>query len=304
MKLGLAISAMIVLVIVLTVLVALFRPADAPSRATTGDSLKAQTLPSDVRQLVLPGDRDGDAATLYDQAFRFYQANAAQLRQNDPPEELVRQLRTMLIEAAQATRVSEGFFDRYVKIQAGLYMELEIDDAAGRVAQRVLHHAWFSADQSEQHLKDAIEAVEAVYLMGLRLFDRNVLYASRFNGLYIMENAAAQLENLYREQGDDTRSRRFAGAQREAKEILKAWDDKLKSAMAVPAHIGDLLNVAKNDEELTFRIHATLHMGVALAQPGHRGNRRAMENLLRRYENSDEPLLAEAAKAAIAYRKK
>jgi len=74
----------------------------------------------------------------------------------------------------------------------------------------------------------------------------------------------------------------------------------VRTIMGTDPHVGDLLNVAKNDEDRTFRIAATLQLGIAKFTDGNPGNRSAINAYLGEAKQSDDPMLAEAAAAADA----
>ncbi len=66
------------------------------------------------------------------------------------------------------------------------------------------------------------------------------------------------------------------------------------------AHVADTVNIARNDEDLTFRVAATLNLGVLKFSPGSKGNDRLIKQTLDELKNDPNPLVAEAAAKAQA----
>jgi hypothetical protein len=80
--------------------------------------------------------------------------------------------------------------------------------------------------------------------------------------------------------------------------ITTNWDGKIQLIQAVHQPKGDLMNIAKNDQDPTFRVAATAWLGVAKYNPGSRANEKAINALIANGLKSDDPDIASAAQAA------
>ena len=62
--------------------------------------------------------------------------------------------------------------------------------------------------------------------------------------------------------------------------------------------IGDLINVARYDQDPTFRIAATIKLGIAKFYAGTSSNRLAIQKAIQEARKDSDPLIREAAKLA------
>ena len=66
-------------------------------------------------------------------------------------------------------------------------------------------------------------------------------------------------------------------------------------------NVGDLLNMAANDNDLMWRIEAIRQLGLAraaMSKGGKKADRKAIESLLVGFRNQDDPMLKAAADLA------
>ena len=85
-------------------------------------------------------------------------------------------------------------------------------------------------------------------------------------------------------------------------QIESVWFAKIKQIEAVNAamnlpNIGDMIKIAEDDEDRTFRVFAARRLGFAYYERTDEGNREAINAALDKLEKSDDAQVAAAAKA-------
>lgn len=262
MRIGLLISGLL-LVIVAAVFAYTFvqNAADPPTTATSPERLARVTLPGDAVPLVTPSDPEADATDLYRRAMGYYRANSVELDMEYPPPDKMAALVDLMLAATQAGQVQDGFLD--VQISDDLQAGPNFGDALEGVGLVLLFAA---QDRYQAGDKDgAIALSQAVWLLGRRAFEHNTHLYPRITGLTMMQNAGSQL--LVWLPPEQT-----VGWERGLRRIDDAWMAKLPIVSGTKPHIGDLTNIARNDQDPTFRLAATLRLGIAKFNPGTSGN--------------------------------
>jgi len=88
------------------------------------------------------------------------------------------------------------------------------------------------------------------------------------------------------------------------KKVADAWVPKVgKILKSLRPQIGDLINIARNDKDLTFRVEATLQLGVVKFNPKTRGNLKAITSAIEDAKASEDPAISAAGNAAEAFTK-
>ena len=294
MKLGWYISIGAVLVMLIALAVSLTGYPDPPTSATGPQRLAKIDFPADLPAMFVPDAADTDAATLYEQALLTYDNRRSAFEQGRITGSQVEAMGDTLVEAMHAGKVRHGFLDQYIPLEVG--GEPTNRDALEAVAVQVLDHSIGRYERGET--AEAIDATRAVFVLGLRAFTHNDLLYPRYTGLRIMNTAGQQLYNWAGDESVDAdRLVRWAEA---LDAVQNAWEPKVQIVMAVRPHIGDLLNLAQHDEDLTFRIAAIHRLGIIKFAPRHRGNRRAIGRALDQAMEDENPLISNAAHAANA----
>jgi hypothetical protein len=281
-------------VMLLGLAVLLYGHADGPTKATGSEALAQQTLPADLPKLVEASDPQADAGPYYEQAIALYAENVDALPKTRKHDELVDGLCDLLLKAAAAGRVEDGFLDNHIPVAIGA--QPDYGDAVEQIYENVIVRA------AEQYMKgDATGARElalSVWVFGRRLFENNVRLYHRVVGLDMMESAGSILfEMAAKEGGADAEALRAWSAA--IKAIRTAWQPKLEIIMGIDPHSGDLVNIALNDRDRTFRVEATLRLGIH-RYGADRGNRRTMQRVIGAAIAGDDPMIAEAGRAADA----
>jgi hypothetical protein len=298
MKLGILISSVIVLVLIALIVVASMGFADAPTIATRkAGALAKVELPADLPPIAL---RTGsaDVQPIYEQLLTLYKENPAVFNGEDPPPPSVAQTAAeLLIRAMEEGDVSEPFLDKHLPMR--LNAEPYYTDALVLMPVSMALHAERLKDQGQR--AEAIRLERAIFALGQRVFEKCIRMHHRYQGLRAMAVAATDLYNW--SAGDEALSAEIdpwadPNGTYALGKVVDQWKDKAEIVQTLKPQVGDLLNVAENDQDLSWRIEAVLALGARKRNPGTRGNRRAILNAIEKYRNSSNPLIAQAAQAS------
>lgn len=277
MKVGLLISGMFLAIAVAVVAYTFVQnAADPPTSATSPEKLVLVALPEDAPALVTPVEPDADATDFYRRAMGYYRANSVELDMEKPPPAKVAELADLLLAASRAGHVEDGFLD--VQISDDLQAGPNFGDALEGIGMVLLFEAQSRYQAGDKN--SAIALSQAAWLLGRRAFENNTHLYPRITGLTMMQNAGSQL--LVWLPPEQT-----VGWERGLRRIDDAWMLKFPIVSGTKPHIGDLINVALNDEDPTFRLAATLRLGVAKFNPGTSGNLSAIESAIEEAKQDD-----------------
>lgn len=265
--------------------------ADGPTNATNAAALKNQVLPDDLPAIAEPGQPGVDAGPYYKKALALYTLHPDVLPKTKEHDALVAEVSDSLLKAASAGHVEPGFMDKHIPVKLGA--QPDYGPAVEEIAQDVLMRS-ITLYTSGEHEK-ARDLALAVWVFGRRLFENNTRLYNRNTGLDLMESAGSQLYQMSAEADNDQAM--FKAWGRALDDIRRAWQPKLELILSPNPHPGDLVNIARHDEDITFRVKATLRLGLH-RYAADRGNRRAMQRAIDQAKASDDPLLAEAGRAA------
>lgn len=300
MKWGIIISAAIVLIFVVAVLVGTMGGADRPTSRTSVSKLQAATLPDDLPLVYTPKNPTGDANAAYKKAFDFFLANKEKLAVSegiDPDKKLVLELTDLMITAMNAGKVTQPFLDGQVVMKMNDVAEYE--DSLEWTPELSMYGADLLAKQKKDD--KALDAARAAFALGHRTFTHSVLLYNRQQGLNIMKLAGNRIWEMTSEESPARKAVAAFGGPVE--KIEKSWNNKFEVIMSTSPHIGDLLNIARNDKDLTFRVQAIRWLGVAKFNPKSQGNLDAIHADIAKFKTSDQALIKRAAEVADAFSK-
>ncbi len=294
MKLGVLISMVLVVFLGLLGFFAYWGVADPPTAATSPVHLEKMVLPTDLSPIFIPSAPQGDAARVYDRVLDLYQDHRDTFMTEDyPPTSLTNAMVSLMIEAMQQEKVKQGFLDDHIPVQPGATPDFQ--EALEAIPELVL----IRADEMyrEGNTALAISATRAVWALGQRAFQNNQRLYNRAQGLTIMLDAGEKLLSWISESraADSDNVRQWM---KTIHETDKVWRTKYELTARLRPHIGDLLNIARNDNDISFRVAATLQLGVAKFNPGGRGNRRVILSTIEQAKSSSDPLVVQAGIAA------
>jgi len=293
MKIGIIISLIIIVLLGSMTFFLLRGFPDEPTRATAPDTLKPLMLPSDLPPVFNPTS-EGDATELYNQALRLFADQERQLLSEDPPENTIKRLAQLLTEARDKTGITHGWLDNRIPIAPNALPEYGVGLQA--VMELVYYRANDLYDAGDE--KACAELMQAVWALAQRSFTHNERLAARSTGMQMMEWCAGPMTELSDHLPvDNSEMRRWLQFTREGGAHFQS---KKEIVLGAKPHMGDLLNIAQNDQDPTFRIEAVLRLGVMKFNPGNTGNLRVLNGVLAEAKSSDNPQIAEAGEVADA----
>lgn len=289
MKIGFVISVAIVVVAGAAVAIALKGgAADTPTQASSEAALAALTLPTDLPEVFTPSNPDIESSFIYEKAFVLYTMNRSQFERDEPPKELVDQLAKLIIDASNAGKVLDGFLDRHIPVEPSASPDFE--DAYEGIATVLLGEAAARADAGDNAGAAAIS--RGVFAMGYRGFANNTRLYPRLTGLMFMRSTVPAV--TYWGEAD------LEGWDPALETIEEAWLKKIQIVRGVEPNLGDLVKIAQNDGDETFRVEGMLQLGLVQWNPKTSGNERAIDKAIVAGQASGDPLMKQAADAAAA----
>ncbi len=299
MKLGILISALILLVLAVAGYFLYRRLPDSPTAATAPEQLQKATLPPKLPAIFQSEDAAGDAGAAYDEVFKFYVNDIAEYKDQPIPATASDKLINLLGEAMRAGKMRDSYLDELVPMQMGLDVRPEYGSALelGGIPRIVLTRA----EELKKAGDDAkvLYACRALWALGQRAFENNVRLENRQAGLSIMLSAGTEMYGVAGLQpGLGACLEIWAAALRK---VQDAWNTKIQTIHNVRPQIGDLINIARHDQDGTFRIEATRWLGIAKFIPRHSGNARAIAAAIEAAKSDPDVRVVEAGKAAEAF---
>ena len=281
-------------------------PHSGPTAATMRTGfMDRQEVDLDLRQIVgYAPDQPGNAADDYYRAVEIYLdevadgdevSNAAQERMHEhiAAGAHKQQMNHTLRYWPTELRVRMRYKERYDG-------QMDPADTLHDIAQQMVVYAqraqrYGSRERAEQVLQDT-------FVLGWHMMEERGRPYMVIQGIAIQQQALQALAALYEDWGD-ARAAQLRALQANA----GAWDAIRRSIDAKRSvldrrepHPGDVFNMAENEQDPAWRMQAILLLGVIkLTTTG--GDASYALRLIDRYEASDDPILAAAARAARAY---
>ncbi|MGB0766633.1 MAG: hypothetical protein ACPGYV_02865, partial [Phycisphaeraceae bacterium] len=248
-------------------------PPDSPSGAITETNLAKQNLKtSDLPDLGKAPGGSGSFGQLLAEiagAKNVMRSGGFEQEKKTKAREI-----TQALHGAAAGQLADGFLDAKIPPKRfespDLKQDLQVLGSAVRM-------------QVDAHLEDvefdAARAIAASYLkLGQQAFEKNTRLKSRQRGLAMMRSALSTMGRINRARYDDGAigedELRAANDQimdwnNAIKDVEDVWNSKLKviesvnQAERIP-NIADLVTVANEDKDATFRVFAARRLGYAL----------------------------------------
>jgi hypothetical protein len=293
MKWGILASVALVLVFVIVIVSAVRGKVDGPTAATTRGQLAIRTIPADLSKVHKPTS-DASANEAYRAALDYFVSHREALVAEPPPKAQVLKLTELFITAMNAGSLSTPFLDDLLPM--GL---IEASDSPTNAA---LQWAPTLVLQGSEHFDEdkkpakAREAALAVFVLGHRAFTHSTRLDIRHVSLFAMKEAGNRLFAMTKP-NDPIRAEieAFAGP---LAQVDLQWNEKLKIVKNPKPHAGDLIHIAENDQDRSFRVAATRWLGVAKFNAGTKGNERGIREAIARAKSGSDPELKAAAEAA------
>lgn len=305
---GSAISAGIVILIA----VALYfkfqpGPADKPSGEITEANLAKQTLKtSDLPSLGDAPGGSGSLGALLTEAkavSNFLGAGGIEVEEKAEKAKPVMQA----LHGAAASEMGKGLLD--ANIPPKYFDSPESQSSFAAVGKAV---SVTIENHIEKRAFDEAQGIAISYLkLGQKVYENNTRLKSRQRGLALMKSALRKLGEITRARYDDgeieqdelkARNDKVMEWNNAIKSVEDVWNSKLKTTESVNQKQGipntaDLIKIAKEDEDITFRAWAALRLGYALYERGDQGNQKAIKAAIEELKSDSEKLVADAASA-------
>lgn len=282
-------------------------PSDTASGTINDATLEAQTLPPGLPMF---GTRqtttDTDAMVLFNQieeAERWVNGGI-----NDPAEivENSQGLAKELIALGE-TPLKNGVMDE--RIPDKQFVTREFNLAMATVSRGVQKHIDYYLEQGEYDKATKLAAAQLAF--GRNLFENNLRYKVRAQGLGAMKDALRHLGKIAKESQLDgvMQEADFNAMQADLQKwkeatdkIYQNWNKKVLAIEVVnPAknlpNVADMIRVAKEDKDPTWRVYAARRLGYARFERTDQSNKAAINAALDELEKSSDTQVAAAAKA-------
>ena len=308
MKIGIAISSVIVLAVIGLFVLRLQTPADKPTAASSDQSLKITSLPNGLPVIFEPATgtaEDGNAALAF--AFETVREHKEVLRQGGirPVMKNAAALAvcTALLDAVNAGPFSDGFIDR--KIPEG-----QIDSSPLRIELNALADGYnrrMNLLIDEGEFEEADTLARAWFEFGRRIMAQNIQFKIRQLSLGIMQSGVGNVGRVASAMEDegviDADAKKLVTDDTLAwftaiKVVQDAWSEKLKSIASTKPNVADLVRVAELDEDRSLRVFATYHLGYAKYERGEPGNQRLINKAIATAMESDDTMIRQMGTAA------
>lgn len=297
MKWGLIASGVLIVLIAVVTVIAMRGKPERSTNATTKQMLAVRDFAGQPAVVEFAG---GDASGAFQDIVKFYEENASILDGERIPAELSEQAIDVMIKFHQAGTVNGSFLDKTTPTVP--HGTPSFGTAVQMVGLAASKRAGELHSRSDAAAKErAVKAAKAVWAIGQNMFEKASRFPIRQQGLETMKCAGNEMFN-WEDEGN-------------LSDAVGKWSDailnyennflkyKLDIVYGLSPNIGDLLNIAYEDQDISFRVEAVLAMGWVKYNPRTRGNANALERALNKLQTDPQPMVAEAARAAAAFTK-
>lgn len=309
MKTSLSISVCIVAVVVGLRLIDLRETTDQPTAASSSHNLQRFDLPDGLPAVYLPVSDPAQPAARTQPGYTFLAeacGRAAPFLPGSEAQERVDHAGYVcqaLLFGLSSGAWADGFID--AQIAPG-------DPFAESARQQFLVVQMAVDACSKQHMaaEEFVQAdalARAQFEFGRRVFTQNVRLRARQHGLGLMRAGLQQARQVAQamhaaEALDDA-------ALAEVTDDLQAWDDaivRIESAWSAKLgvitsgrpNVADLVRIAEQDADRSFRVFATHQLGYARFERGEPGNQHLLTRAIQAARSSDDPLIAAAGEVS------
>lgn len=299
--------------IVILIAIALYfkfqpEPPDRESGAITDENLAKQTF--DTSSLPDLGQAPSGSGSL--QALLTKLASSKNIIRSggfeDEKEALAKDIVNALHGAA-ADSIPENAFDQRIPEKRFDAPELQEEiqallKASTREVDRLIDERQF----------DKAQGIALSYMgLGKQVFNKNQRLKSRQAGLGMMRSALREMGKIIRARYEDAEIEKEEMAKLNAQimswnnaiaDFEEPWKGKLKSIDSITKpNTADIIRVAKEDKDLTFRVFGTLRLGYLQYERGDPGNQEAIKQAIETLKGDSEPLVAKAANEASSIKR-
>lgn len=279
---------------------------DSASSSSSQANLEKQTLPDDMPTFgVTTGGGKADTAAFFmklDEVKGIMRAGGFEEEKKQKSKELYEEMKKLV-----AGKPWEGYIDS--RIPDKQFMSDDVKQAMSVVGKAV---GKMIEDHMEMGEFDQAREIAAVHLaFGKQVYDNNIRLKAREIGLATMRSSLSKMqqiitaelqEDVITREEWDKKNEQVLTAIKAIEQLEDRWQAKLENVDSVNQkegipNIADLVAIANNDKDRTFRVWAALRLGYALYERGDPGNQKKINEALDALEQSDDALVASAAKS-------
>ncbi len=296
MKIALAILLISTVVVGSALLVVLRKPIDRPT-VEIAKAMAVIALPEDLPELPLGPNTSGrEPREIYDQLIELYRSTPGQWRLGrvTVDTEQMRRAETLMIELSECGPFAAGFLDQ----QTPMVFSGSHPDALALISLiSAMTVDRFAELREEERWNDAERLGLALTTVGRQLLASNTLIPNRILGLRTLAGGIDQL-NLMASELNLTDPASVRAWQLAVNDTIKRLETKVGQLNRTQPHVGDVIHVARYDEDPAFRAHAVMTMAWVQYRPGTKGNLQAMRRAIKNGLQSETPSIREAAEYA------
>jgi hypothetical protein len=205
---------------------------------------------------------------------------------------------TLMTNAQKAGKIAKPFLDDQIPL--AVMGEPDFRGALEAIDEVMIKRATKADEHGDQAY--AFKCAMSVWALGQRLFENCVRLHNRRMGILMMTDAG---DKLYKWKdsavGFANLDKAMESWGASVNRISNSYEEKIRLILTPePKSVADLVNIARNDKDLTFRIEAMLYLGLAKFNAHSKANERMVNAAIEAGQNDPEPLIAGAAKAAAA----
>lgn len=307
MKWGIIGSLGVVLLLVLFYVATRQHP-DAPTRRTEPSKLTPAPMPTGLTPAWDIDDPEASFADAMKAYLTLATSSARQLEMSPVPESVGSALVNRLIAAKNAGKVdSLAFLDEKVPLKPHAEPEgIPLNKAMFAVVEQANLATKRGDTTRAKRIGESLMAVGTRLFAGCKRYYNRQIGLEMFNqGFSIVSVEAAddkELEAKLRPWFDWRNKVNDAWSLKIGRIIRSATPDVMEE-LGGPKfkRIGDLIRLAKEDQDPMVRVEATLGLGLAKFNPGSKANEKAVEQAIKDLQADPNADVARAAKAAEDY---
>jgi hypothetical protein len=213
--------------------------------------------------------------------------------------DVLRQIHAHVADGARKRQMRYTFVHTPTKFEVGYFYEPVASDlqAVAEVVELLMNHHFGRKeyDQAAKVLKDN-------FVFGWHVMNERARTDLVMRGLWIQRQATAGLVTIYtitKAPKDAARLKTATKYMDELNSVTENYEHKHEAVWAVEPVPGDIYLVVEGDKDRAMRVQALLALGVVRYTHRHRSGDVTRTNaLLAEYANSEDPMIAAAAKAA------
>jgi len=311
--------------VLLYALFTIFAPFPSAPNHTAVRGFMDLHVPSTPLSAILPAvpSEGGNAADDYEKALTRYKqvrevidgtadiervntATAASDPWADPGYKACREIADLVAAGAKKAEMRYTFVFTPTKLKPYYQRKYARDLYQISIAASQCFHLHMERKEYEK----AEKRMQDMFILGWHMFSERAVPDMSVQGMDIMLFAVRRLQELYNVWPDGPTDK-IASLRAYENELIEIHDfarqkrkilwDSLPSAVGTSSdqfYPGDVLNMAENEKDRAWKVQAILTLGAMKYRAPSRGDKKALQSLIRQYLGSEDPIIKAAAKCA------